>query len=130
MPIAGTITLSHIGRQAPAPVPPAKAAPPQKGSNMLMGKAIKATVVLDPAAVAEINIPNGQARVVLRISAGGRVLTADIAAKGLRKAMATIAEAGRDGVAVIIQGKLEGDALTEAGIVAQLKAPKPAEAAG
>ena len=73
MPIAGTIT-----------------APPQKGSNMLMGKAIKATVVLDPSAVAEINIPNGQARVVLRISAGGRVLTADIAAKGLRKAMATI----------------------------------------
>jgi hypothetical protein len=116
MSITGTITATHI---APGKVPPAKA--------MLVGKAIKASVGLDPAAVAALSIPNGQPRVVLQISAGGRLLSADIAAKALRKVGATITEAGFENVVIVVQGKLEGDRLTEAGIVAQIKTPKPAE---
>jgi hypothetical protein len=118
MSITGTITAANVKPGAVAPlVAPSRA--------MLVGKAIKASVLLDPAAVAALNLPTGQSRVVLRISAGGRVLTADVACKSVRKVMTTITEAGPDSVAVIIQGKLEGDALTEAGIVAQIKAPKP-----
>jgi predicted O-methyltransferase YrrM len=53
------------------------------------------------------------------------VVTADVAAKSLRKAQAAIREAGVDGVAVILQGALAaGDEITEAGLSAQPKAPK------
>jgi hypothetical protein len=58
-----------------------------------------------------------------------RRVTADLNAKSVRKAVATISEHGPDGVAVIIQGKLVGDAITEAGIVAQPKAKPQAVAA-
>ena len=56
------------------------------------------------------------------------MLTADLNAKSLRRCIATIGEAGPDDVAVILQGKLEGNAVVEAGIVAQPKAPKAAAA--
>jgi Na+/H+-translocating membrane pyrophosphatase len=81
---------------------------------------------LEPAAVAAFNLPSGQPRVVLRISAGGRVLAADVAAKSIRKVQATITETEPENVTIIVQGKLEADKLSEAGIVAQIKTPKPA----
>jgi ribosomal protein S3 len=57
-------------------------------------------------------------------------VSADINAKSVRKAAATIGEHGPDGVAVIIQGKLVGDTIAEAGIVAQPKVrPQTAAAA-
>jgi ribosomal protein S3 len=55
-------------------------------------------------------------------------VTADVAAKAIRKAKATIAEHGADGVALLVQGKLNGsNEVVEAGLVAQVKAPKPME---
>jgi predicted O-methyltransferase YrrM len=58
--------------------------------------------------------------VTLRIRVDGRTVTADVAAKALRKAKATIAQAGADGVAVLVQGRLAIDnALLEAGLVVQ-----------
>jgi len=62
--------------------------------------------------------------VVLRIAVAGRTIAADVASKSLRKCLLVVQEAGVDGVAVILTGKLEGDTLSEAGIVAQVKAPK------
>ena len=48
-----------------------------------------------------------------------------LTSKGLRKALAMIAEHGLDKVAVIVQGKLgEGDVVLEAGIIAQPRLPK------
>jgi hypothetical protein len=67
--------------------------------------------------------------VVLTIAVAGRTVTADVAAKALRKAKATIAEHGVEQVALILQGKLDGNAVLEAGLVAQPKTPKPAVAA-
>lgn len=91
----------------------------------LQSRALKATVVLDPAALAGVEVPNGLAKVTLSIVAGGRTITADVNAKSLRRCVAAIAENGPDGVAVVLQGKLEAnDALAEAGIAAQPKAPK------
>jgi hypothetical protein len=99
-------------------------------NNTLTARALKCTAVLDPAEIAALPDP-ATARVTLhiRIADGSRTISADIAAKSLRKAKAAIAEHGVGGVAVIIQGKLVGETLTEAGLTAQAKVPKGAETA-
>ena len=91
----------------------------------LQSRALKATVVLDPAALAGVEVPNGLGKVMLRILAGGRTITAEVNAKSLRRCVTTIAENGPDGVAVVLQGKLEANnTLLEAGIAAQPKTSK------
>jgi hypothetical protein len=89
--------------------------------QILNSRALKVTVVLDPAEVAQLVAPDGRPRVVLAIRLPDRRVSVDLNAKSVRKAVAMLAEHGPDGVAVIIQGKLMGDAITEAGIVAQPK---------
>jgi hypothetical protein len=101
----------------------------------LTTRALKCIVVLDPVEIEAID-PGVVARVIfnIRLADGSRTVTADIAAKSLRKVQAAIAEHGPDGIAVIIQGKLgRGDVLLECGMVAQIKAkpaanPVPADA--
>jgi hypothetical protein len=83
--------------------------------------AMKVTVVLDPAEAAQIAAPDGKPRVVIDIRLPDRRLTADLAAKSVRRALATISEHGPDGVAVIVQGKLVGDTIADAGLMAQPK---------
>jgi hypothetical protein len=94
----------------------------------LNARAIKVTLVLDPGELAGLPEPSTP-RVVLKIKVadGNRLVTADLAAKAIRKARAAIAEHGAAGVACILQGKLvAGDAIVEAGLVAAPKAPKAA----
>ena len=97
----------------------------------LTTRALKCTVLLDPAELESLALVDGIPRVQLTIHvADGRTVTADIAAKAVRKARAVIAEYGAAGVAALLQGKLgPGDVLLEAGLVAQPRAPKPALAA-
>jgi hypothetical protein len=95
----------------------------------LEARSLKATAVLDPAALADIEVPNSTSKVTLRLAVPGRTLTAELNAKSLRWAVIAINAAGLDGVAVILQGKLEvNNALAEAGIAKQPKAPKAAAA--
>ena len=95
----------------------------------LTAKALKVTMVMDPNQVVNIPTPEGKPRCMIRVSVAGRVVTADLNAKSVRKAIATIREAGPDNVACILQGKLLADnSIAEAGLAAQLKTPKPAEA--
>jgi hypothetical protein len=91
-------------------------------------RALKATLVLNPAEIAALpDPPNGVPRAALKIEVDGRTVAADVNAKALRKAKATIAQHGVDNVSVILQGKLAaGDVLAEAGLVAQPKLAKPA----
>jgi hypothetical protein len=96
--------------------------------QILNARAMKVTVVLDPAEVAEIIARDGQPRVAIAIRLPDRRVTADLNAKSVRRALATITEHGPDGVSVVVQGKLVGDIITEAGIMAQPKV-KPAAAA-
>ena len=88
---------------------------------ILNSRALKCTVVLDPAEVAQIVAPDGKPRVVIDIRLPDRRVSVDLNAKSVRKVLATISEHGPDGVAVIVQGKLVGDTITEAGIMAQPK---------
>jgi hypothetical protein len=90
----------------------------------LESKILKATVVLDPAALVGVEVPNGQPKFAVSVTVAGRTLTAELNSKSMRRCIATIADAGPDSVAVILQGKLQGDEIAEAGIAAQLKAPK------
>lgn len=96
----------------------------------LQAKSLKATVVLDAEAVSRIQIPNGMPKTTLTIAVAGRVVTAEVNSKSLRRCVAAIGAAGPEGVAVVLQGKLEAnDVLAEAGIAATPKAQKPAVAA-
>lgn len=94
----------------------------------LNGRALKVTVMLDPAEVAALPAPLEQ-RITLRIKVPGRFVSANIAAKSLRKARTTIRENGADGCIALIQGKLgPGDVMEECGLIAQMKAPPKAAA--
>ena len=88
---------------------------------ILNARALKCTIVLDPVEAAHIVAADGKPRVVIDIRLPDRRVSVDLNAKSVRKAVAAISEHGPDGVAVVIQGKLVGDVLTEAGIVAQPK---------
>jgi hypothetical protein len=90
------------------------------------GRALKVTIVLDAGEILAHPLPE-TGRLVLRIRASDRTMTADIAAKSLRKAQATLQQVGAQGVTVILQGKLgAGDAVIEAGLTAQPKVkPSP-----
>ena|SRR5690348_8177126 len=95
-------------------------------ANALTAKSLKVTLVLSPAEVLTLSAPDGQPRCIVRVNVSGRTLTADLNAKSVRKAIATIKEAGAENVACILQGKLEAnDVLAEAGLAVQLKV-KPA----
>jgi hypothetical protein len=95
--------------------------------NLQARAALKATIVLDAAALAAVEVPNGTPRVTLSVSIGSRAVQGSVSGKGLRKVVALIRESGADRVAVVLSGRLEaGDILAEAGIVAQPKTPKPA----
>jgi hypothetical protein len=88
---------------------------------VLNARALKCTIVLDPVEAAQIVASDGKPRVVIDIRLPDRRVSVDLNAKSVRKTIAAISEYGPDGVAVVIQGKLVGDVLTEAGIAAQPK---------
>lgn len=98
---------------------------------MLTARSVKVVVPLDPHELARLTAAEGQARTVLRIAIpGSPPISADIATKSLRKAVATVREAGPDNAICFIQGKLVGtQRVIEAGLVAQAKMPKPEPAA-
>jgi hypothetical protein len=92
-------------------------------------RSLKVTAMLDAAALAGVVVPNSASKVTLHVSTPGRSVTAEVNARSLRRAVAAIAEAGPDGVAMLLTGKLEGNnTVAEAGIAAQLKVPKAAAA--
>jgi hypothetical protein len=96
---------------------------------ILNARALKCTILLDPAEVAQIVAPDGKPRTAIDIRLPDRRVSVDLNAKSVRKAVAAIGEHGPDGIAVIIQGKLVGDTIAEAGIVAEPKVKPQAVAA-
>jgi hypothetical protein len=92
--------------------------------------ALKCSLVLDPAALQGVVVPDGVPRVTLNVRVAGRTLSASVNAKGVRRAILAIRDAGPDGVAVVLQGKLAGDVIEEAGLAAQPKPAKPEKIAG
>jgi hypothetical protein len=88
----------------------------------LTTRALKVTAVLDAAAVAILPTQDGQARSDLIIDCEGKIFTASVATKSLRKAKVTIATNGAANVFVMVQGRLQGSVIADCGLVAQVKA--------
>jgi hypothetical protein len=96
----------------------------------LSARALKITVPLDAMEVRTLPDPgNQQARCQLAIACDGKIYTADIATKALRKAKATISANGVENVFAMVTGKLKGTEIVECGLVAQVKTPKPSSPA-
>ena len=106
-------------------VPTTTAAPPARTQLTVTARAMKVTTPLAPAEVAALP-SHGQERIKLAIACEGKLYSADIATKSLRKAKATIAASGVANVFAMVQGKLKGAEIIECGLVAQVKTPKPA----
>ena len=91
---------------------------------------LKITAVLDPAPFAGRRIPDDVPRVDVSVDVGGRTVTADLAAKSVRKAIKSLADHGVDGVALVLQGALSADnRIEDAGVTAQIREAKPQAAA-
>ena len=88
----------------------------------LTAKSLKATLVLTPADLLNIPVPEGKPRCLVRIAVAGRIVTADLNAKSVRRAIANIRQAGPDNVSCILQGRLDANnALLDAGLAVQPK---------
>jgi hypothetical protein len=91
----------------------------------LTARRLKVAAALDAAELLKVAVPEGTPRIVLRVALPDRTATADVATKSVRRAQATIREAGADNVALLLQGHLiANDVIAEAGLVAQPKTPK------
>ena len=85
---------------------------------------LKVVAVIDPAELLDVPVPEGKPRVALTIRLPHGTVIADLAAKSVRRAIAMVREHGPDAVAAIVQGRLVGSEITEAGVMVQPKAPK------
>ena len=104
-------------------------AQPQVLQVRATARKLKVTTVLDAAPFAALRqLPDNAAqRTEITVEVGAQRLSANIATKSLRRAVAAIAEHGPDGIVLLLQGTLTAaDRLEEAGLSAQVKA-KPAE---
>jgi len=118
-PRAGTLTLPS--RPGTIPLPP-------RPGTLTAGR-LKVTLVLNAAELLAVKAPKDKQRVTLRIRLSDRAITAEIAAKSLRKAQTAIRVAGADNIALVLQGRfIAGDVIAEAGLSAQPKAAKPPQA--
>jgi hypothetical protein len=116
---------------APAPAPgmtlQRPASPLVEPTPTLQARALKVTCVLDAAEIASVRVGYDQPRVSIRVQVGGRMISADMAGKTVRKAQRTITELAGEGVFCMLQGRLlDDDKVAEAGLIVQSKAPKPA----
>jgi hypothetical protein len=112
----------HDGRDAaePSPHPGTLTLP-----GTLTAARLKVTLTLCAAELNAIKALNDWPRLTLRIRLPDRTLTAEIAAKSLRKAQTAIRDVGADNIVLLLQGSLTaGDVIAEAGLSAQPKAAK------
>jgi predicted O-methyltransferase YrrM len=101
--------MSGLARLLEPPAPPIKSTPIARNAMKLNARSLKVTAVLDCSGL--LNPGSSSTRVALEIAVGGRTFTADIAAKSARKCRATIAEHGAEKCVLLIQGRLEGNAI-------------------
>jgi hypothetical protein len=85
---------------------------------------LKVVAVIDPTELLEIEVPDGKPRFVLTVKLPQSTVTADLAAKSVRRAIAAVREHGPEAVAAIVQGRLSGTQIAEAGLSVQPRGPK------
>jgi hypothetical protein len=86
----------------------------------LKAKSVKVTLIVDPTDLVGASVPAGESKAPVAIETDGRTIRADLNAKSLRKALETLRSEGPTGVAIVLQGRLDGNnVLLDAGIAAQ-----------
>ena len=114
-----------LRRPPPPPSLGREQSPPLRLPGTLTASRLKVTTVLNATELLAVPAPEGKPRITLRIRLPDRTITAEIAAKSLRKAQNAMREAGADGIVTVLQGHLvAGDRIAEAGLSAQPKTPK------
>jgi hypothetical protein len=121
--MTATPTMTTSTTAAPAATTPTSA--PNRNQLTISAKSVKVTVPLDPAEIKALPPLHDQDRVKLAVSCDGRLYTADIATKSLRKAKSTINASGVENIFCMIHGKLQGNEIVECGLVAQVKVKPP-----
>jgi hypothetical protein len=86
---------------------------------------LKVVAILNAAELLDLTVPDGKPRFVLTVRLPDGAVTADLAAKSVRRAIAAVREHGPENVAAIVQGRLSGNSIAEAGLSVQPKGPKP-----
>jgi hypothetical protein len=141
----GAVRVWHAGSNAAVTAPYKPYTPPQRSRvtntsfqrkptvptsfAAISARSMKCALVLDAAEIANIIVPDGSSRFALTVQLPDRAVVADVATKSVRRAVAVIGEHGPDAFAVVLQGRLQrGDTLSEAGLSAMPKTPKPAAA--
>jgi hypothetical protein len=89
---------------------------------------LKVVAAVNAAELLDIEVPDSKPRFVLTIRLPDRTVTADLAAKSVRRAITMVREYGPEAVAAIVQGRLSGSQIAEAGLSVQPKGPKPEQA--
>ena len=89
---------------------------------------LKVVAVLNAAELLDIDVPDGKPRFVLTIRLPSGAVMADLAAKSVRRAIVMVREHGPEAVAAIVQGRLSGSQIAEAGLSVQPRGPKPEQA--
>ena len=91
-------------RPGTIPLPPRPGTitiPPRPGT--VTATRLKVALALNAAELNTIKSPKAKPRITLRIRLPDRTITAQIAAKSLRKAQTAICEAGADNIALVLQ---------------------------
>lgn len=92
----------------------------------LHAKSLKCTAVLDPAAVAALDVPTDKPRFTVELQVAGLVIRATLNSKTLRRGLQMIRDQGMENVAAFMQGRLVGSELQDAAITVQPRIPAPA----
>jgi hypothetical protein len=88
-------------------------------------RGLHVVAVLDPAEVLKLPLPDGEVHVEVRVRLPLCSLPAELAARSVRRVIASVREHGPDGCLVTIRGRYDGgDRLLDCGISAQQKALK------
>lgn len=121
------MTTLHLGWRPDQTKPPpgpaagntAPAAPP---GHAVGGKWLKVFTTLDATELLAVTVPADTPRVSLRIRLPDRTVSAEIAAKSLRKAQTAIRDQGADNIVLLLQGRLvSNDVIADAGLAVQRK---------
>lgn len=85
-------------------------------------KALKVSLVLDATDFVGVNVPDGQPRTMIEVQVDKRTVTADVASKSVRKAIATARAGGTANTTFVLSGTLgDTDVLLNAGLAATTK---------
>ena len=123
--MADSKTNPSVDPNQPRPAALRQAPPVRDGLLDLTARSLKLTIVLDPAQLMAVTVPEGSGPLPFAVAVGGRRVTGQLNPRTLRRVLNTLVEHGPEKVAVVLQGRLEtGVVLAEAGITAQVRVVK------